>query len=228
MFHVSSQQQRLQKLHDSQLKAYTNAAQKALSDFAKTVKLPPVDLDVDEATYVDQVCKSLQVPEWNVNSKFVHIVVRKRAASLYHARQQEQAQMQNQKQQQTPIQQNYCENNDSKEHDTNLVDENNEDGTQMLNVTDDVDEGSGTGMDDTEDEEDDEDGEIVDSTVTGAKKLVKKNPRGNNINSSDNKKQQIKRKANSGKLPRLAMRGRKASSRGRGRGGGARGQARQA
>jgi hypothetical protein len=70
-------------LHDSQIQAYTHAAQKELSEFARKFPLPPIESDTDEIAYVKRVNNSLSIPDWKVNHQFVRILVQKRASQHY-------------------------------------------------------------------------------------------------------------------------------------------------
>ena len=200
-FVPNATQKQLKDLHGSQINAYKSYARKALSDFAKQVELPDVEPGLDETTYVERICSSLQIPNWKVNPQFVRTIVQKRASAYY--------------------QQNVANNHGAGGSDDANADADAE-GDNDDDPTDDAEEGSALG---TEDTEDDDDEEIGEGEPTDDKKDAKKNVKNNNRGS---KNKQIKRKPNLGKVQRAPTRGRKPSNRGRGRGGGLRGQARQA
>ena len=202
-FHPISTQKQLKDLHGSQINAYKSFARKALSDFAKQVELPNVEPGLDETTYVERICSSLQIPNWKVNPQFVRTIVQKRASAFY----------------QQNVANRYGADAD---HGADADAGADAEGEHDDNPMDDAEEGSAVGTEDTEDDDDEEigEGEPTDDKQD-AKKIVKNNNRGS-------KTKQIKRKPNSGKVQRAPTRGRKPSNRGRGRGGGLRGQARQA
>lgn len=153
---------------------------------------------MDESTYVERVCSTLQIPQWKVNPQFVRIIVQKRATQ-YHQQQAAAA-----------TDNNNNNSNGDDENETETADF--EDGEDV----------SAVGTDDTEDD-DEEDGEVVDADdkLPEAKKFVSKSAR-------SNANKQTKKKAHPAKILRPPLRGRKPNNRGRGRGGGARGQARPA
>jgi hypothetical protein len=58
-------------------------ARKALSEFAQQLELPNVEPGMDEPTYVERICSSLQIPNWKVNPHFVKTTVqRERPTSI--------------------------------------------------------------------------------------------------------------------------------------------------
>lgn len=190
-------------MHGSQINAYRSFARKALSEFAQQVELPNVEPGMDEPTYVERTCSSLQIPNWKVNAHFVKSTVQKRASEYY---QQSVADKSN----------NLIGGGDNDDA---------EGGEHDDTPTDDAEEGSAVGTEDTEDDDDEEIEEGGPSDdKQDARKIIKSNNRGGSKN-----KQMIKRKATLGKVQQRApTRGRKPSNRGRGRGGGLRGQAKQA
>lgn len=166
-----------------------------------------VEPGMDEPTYVERICSSLQIPNWKVNPHFVKTTVQKRASDFY---QQSVAN----------------KSNNVNGGGTGGANDDAEGGEPDDTVTDDAEEGSAVGTEDTEDDDDEEieEGGPTDDNKQNAKKTIKSNNRGGSKN-----KQMIKRKLNSGKVQQRApTRGRKPSNRGRGRGGGLRGQAKQA
>ena len=117
--------------------------------------MPQVEPGMDESTYVERACSTLQIPQWKVNPQFVRIIVQKRA-SQYHQQQVSAA-----------------TNNNSNKNANSNGDEDNDTETDGEDV-------SAIGTDDTEDDE--EEGEVVvdaDDKVPGPKKFVSKSARSN-------------------------------------------------
>ena len=188
------QQRRLKELHDSQLKAYTSAAQKSLSDLAKKVPLPHVEPGIDESMYVERVLRTLEIPEWKVNRQFVRIIVHKRASQHY-------------KQHVAATVAVSSSNHNSDDDDEGMIAE----------IVEDVDDGNAVGTDD----DDEEEGELVETedTPPGPKKFVSKSAR-INVSKQIKKKgapSKIPRAPLRGRKPSNRGRGRGSGARGQAR-----------
>jgi hypothetical protein len=57
----------MRELHESQLKAYEEAARAALTELAQSVTLPTIEDDMDEEVYVQKVLGDYDKPDWKVD-----------------------------------------------------------------------------------------------------------------------------------------------------------------
>lgn len=100
-FHISSRssdflnyvrKKTIKDLHDSQVRAYQDAAKRALTDYAQNLELPPVEENETENLYIIRIVKSLVIPDWKVAASLIEACclqpIRSRA-SLEYQRQDE-------------------------------------------------------------------------------------------------------------------------------------------
>jgi len=60
-------QQHLRELHESQLRAYRDAAKAALAEQAQSVSLPAVMDEMEEEQYVQKIVLEMEKPDWKVD-----------------------------------------------------------------------------------------------------------------------------------------------------------------